>query len=194
LFTAQTVLHEAALRCEQTPPSSFEEKSGFAQAARALYPDILDTALAHSDWAFASKVQPLAQEANPDFHPDLPLAFELPEDLVQFRELLGAPDVVFQVFANNQFRSDQAGPHHVRYTARITDESRMTPTFRRALALALAARLAPLFNPVQNRIAALEQERDGTFAEARRLDALSASPRNWRGEDHAVDWVQAAMQ
>lgn len=201
-LVAYDILYEAALRVEQTPPASPQDGGRFARVAGQVYPAVLAAALSHCDWGFASRVQTLVQIVDTNSHPSLSFTWQLPEDLVQFRELIGNNEthcpVKYQFAADRRLITDTEGPHQIRYTAQIDNEALMPPTFRRALALALASRLAGTFMPVASRIQLLEAERDDAFAEARRLEGRNVSERNWYLGDTAegimIDWAAEAQR
>lgn len=187
-FSTSGVVSMAFRLMEMEAPSSFGDDSREAVAATEQYPVALETCLEHCEWTFASRVARLSQVAPVPtaVDPELTFEFERPGDLLVIRSLVPL-DIVWRLDAD-RLRTDYAGPIHVRYTARIEDESRMPAQFRSAVAYRLASLLSPFWSTSLNRAQALSDQADEWLTRARRADRGGASPQRWDGRDPAADW------
>ena len=188
------IVAQAFRLLEMSPPSSLGDASEQAVAAAEQYGVALEACLAGCDWSFASRVGRLAQvAASPTaVDPELTFEFERPADLLVVRSL--APcDIVWRLDAD-RLRTDFSGPIHIRYTARIEDETRLPAEFRTAVAYRLAGFLAPRWTTSLNRAQALSDAAEDWLTRARRTDRGSASPRRYDGRDMGPSWAEAMVR
>jgi hypothetical protein len=176
---------------EQSPISSFGDDSPQAADAAEQYPVALDTCLAHCDWSFASRLADLPPALAATVDPDLPHAYARPSDLVTLRDVW--PRCAAFRLDEDFLRADQAGPLRIRYTCRITDETRLPGAFRTAVAYELASLLAPKYTTSLSRGLNLHKASEDYLARARRDDRGGASGQRYDGRDREGDWVREAV-
>lgn len=176
---------------EMSPISSFGDDSEQGLAAAAQYPVALDICLADCDWSFASMVASLPKVDEPSLDPDLPHVYQRPSGLVAIRDI--HPRETEWRLDADRLRADHGGPIVIRYTGRLTDETRLPGDFQTAVAYRLASLLAPRWTTSINRAEALRQAGDEYLERARRADRRSASPRRHDGRPRQCDWDMAAI-
>lgn len=175
---------------EMQPISSFGDESEQAISATDQYPVALGICLERSDWSFASQPAQLPPVIEASGDPDLPYVFQRPSNLVRIQTV--QPDDVVWRLDNDRLRADAPGPLWIRYTARITDETRLPKLFTTAVAYRLASLLAPRWTTSINRASALLDASDKYLEEAARADRRSASARRYDGADRQSDWASVA--
>lgn len=188
------IVAQAFRLMEMSPLSSFGDGSEQAAAAEEQYPVALEACLEACDWSFARRVARLQQVAPEPtaVDPDLTFEFERPANLLVVR--IVRPDEIDWRLDEDRLRADRPGPLHVRYTARLIDETRMPAGFRTAVAYRLAGFLAPRWTTSLNRAQGLSDQADDWIVKARRVDRASASPQRYDGRDAQPDWSGAAIR
>lgn len=188
------IVAQAFRLIEMSPLSSLGDGGEQAAAAEEQYPVALEACLEACDWSFARRVARLQQVA-PDpvaLDPALTFEFERPADLLVVRRV--TPEEIDWRLDADRLRADRPGPLHVRYTARVTDETRMPAGFRTAVAYRLAGFLAPRWTTSLNRAQGLSDQADDWIVKARRVDRASASAQRYDGRDAQPDWSGAAIR
>lgn len=194
-IAASTIVAQAFRFIEATPPSSFDDDTEKAQAAKEQYPEALAQCLEASDWSFASTMALLAQAALPAFaiaDADLPYFYTLPGDLIRLHEV-GDAGTRWRRDAIG-LRADEAAPLRIRYTANVTTESRMPATFRVAVSLQLALLLGPRWLTTAAKMQALQAQAQQTLRQAMREDARMASSARYDGLDDQGDWATEVLR
>lgn len=190
------IVAQAVLELEAAPISSFAEDHEFPRNLAKHYPRALDTCLTASNWSFARVLAALPQATAPSGaaeDPDLPYLFKVPSDCVKLRDVDG--DTIAWRRDEGFIRASAPASLNIRYTRRITDETKLPATFREWVALELAIRLAPKHLQTRTKRADLK-----TMAlDARRIaleeDRNMASGVRWDGDDDAAsDWVELATR
>lgn len=191
-IAASTIVQQAFRALELAAPSSFGDESPQAAAAAEQYPEALRMCLEVADWSFASDIAALpAAIPGTDVvaDPDLPHAFVLPDSFVALRQVYEADN--WRI--DRQFlRTDMSGPLRIRYTALITDETRLPAWFRLAVALRLASLVSPQWLGDVGKRDRIAQDAEITMRQALRMDARNASPKRWDGLDRQEDWALGA--
>lgn len=185
---AASIVHQAFILMERTPPASTGDGTPEADDAALLYPEALASVLEASDWSFASRLIHLSEIALPSImaaDPDLPHLYELPTDLLRLREA-GDRTTAWRI-DGGYLRSDMPGPLRLRYTMRIIDEQQATAGFRMAVAAALAVRLAPRWLGTSAKVDYLARLAEDRLARAARDDRATGSAATWHG-GAAEDW------
>lgn len=191
---AAAILAEAFLRMELSPPASFADDSEQAQTAALIYPEALRSCLEFCDWSFASTFTQLSEAVLPAGvlpDPVLPYAFTIPGECLRLREV-GDRATRWRV-DGRRLRADQPGPLPVRYTAMIASEANLPARFRQAVALELAARLAPRWLGTATKIEGLNAQADGALRLAARDDRAMGSQTSWRG-DQPDEWLGSIVR
>lgn len=188
------IVAQAFRLMEMSPPSSLGDASEQAIAAVEQYGVALEACLENCDWSFASRVGRLAQVAPiaTAVDPELTFEFERPADLLAIRDI-SPRGMVWRLDAD-RLRTDISGPIHIRYTARIEDETRLPAQFRTAVAYRLAGFLAPRWTASMNRAQGLSDAADDWLTRARRGDRGSASPVRYDGRDPVESWSASAVR
>lgn len=189
IFAAASIPAQAFRFMELAPISSFGDDTPHAQDAADQYPIARRMCLEACDWSFASRVAALPPRSLPSYDPDPDLhwAFAAPGDCVRLIEV-GDPWVTWRR-DGNLIRADQAGPLRVRYTADVTDEGQMPALFQTAVALRLAALLAPMWVGSDSKTQSLDQRAALALQAAMRTDARQASQQRYDGRSWGVeDW------
>lgn len=176
---------------EMSPISSFGDDSEQAIAASAQYPIALGSCLEDSDWSFASRMASLPAVVETSLDPDLVHVFQRPADLVRVQDVYPAY-ARWRLDAERLF-ADQPAPLLIRYTAMITDETRLPKLFQTAVAYRLASLLAPRWTTSANRAEILDEKAEGWLEKARRSDRRSASVSRWDGRPPQADWRAVAV-
>lgn len=188
------IVAQAFRLMEMSPISSLGDGSEQAAAAEEQYPVALDACLEACDWSFARRVARLQQVA-PELvaiDPELTFEFERPASLLVVR--IVTPAEIDWRLDEDRLRADHPGPLHIRYTARVEDETRMPAGFRTAVAYRLAGFLAPRWTTSINRAQALSDQADDWIVKARRVDRASASSQGYDGRAAQPDWPGAVVR
>lgn len=170
--------------------ADLDEATKEARVASLFYDATLDELLARRQWTFAVSVTELAARAD-DPPPGWDHMYGLPGDCVQVigaywsawdeREIryeLQHVDGTRVLVANTE-------PVYCRYTRRVTDPELMTPLFREAFELLLAARMAFDLTAAGSRVGELEALATRSFNRAASRDAMeSHAARLHRGSWH----------
>lgn len=192
-IATSTIAQQAFRFMEMRPPASFGDSSEQATSAVEQYDVALAMCLEAVDWSFASAIAslpPVADETVTTADSRYPYAYALPGDCLMFREVL-VTGAAYRL-DENHLRCDIEGPLPVRYTRRITNETRMPGTFQTAVALQLAVLLAPRWVEVSSKIDRLEERLGDAIRRAAKTDARTASPTGWHAEANGIDWATEA--
>lgn len=190
-----TVVAQAFRLLEMTPPSSFADQSEKAVAVAQQYPVVLEALLELCEWSFATKLAELSETPLPEGQardPDLAFLYQVPGDLLMVR----AVDPRGTVWRRDAdfLRADQPKMLSIRYTARVSDETRMPASFRTALSHRLAADLSSRFAASRGKARDLVETAALALQQAVQADRNNASPRRWDGRDAPGDWVAEALR
>ena len=161
------------------------------------YPVALNTCLEYADWSFASVQRILPQASLPigsGADPDLPYFFELPAGMVRLHEVGDADGTAGWRRDAEGLRCDTAGPLRIRFTAIVADETALPAHFQTAVALHLAALLAPRWMPTASKQDRIEARARDALAQAARQDARQASSQRYDGLPDTGDWVRSARR
>lgn len=190
------IVAQAFRLMEMQPISSFGDTSEQAIAAAAEYLPALDSCLEEADWSFARQPTELPSVVEVSGDADLPYVYARPSDLLVIRHV--EPKCTVWRLDADRLRADQPAPLWLRYTARVTDESKLGAAFRIAVAYRLASLLAPRWTKSANRSETLREAADGYIEKALVADRGSASGRRWDGrEDYwgaGGDWATEAVR
>lgn len=192
-IAASNIAAQAFRYLEKSPISSFADDSEEASAATAQYPLALDMCLEAGDWSFASTLRDLSERAatvDMVTDEDLPHVYTPPADVLRLRDV-GPEGTRWRLDADG-LRADAEAPLRIRYTARVTNEAALPAAFQTAVALRLAALLAPRFLNTQSKVQALQDEARYQLKEALRQDARNASHLRYDGLADQGDWVTEA--
>lgn len=192
-IATSTIAQQAFRFMEMRPPASFGDSSEQATSAVEQYDVALAMCLEAIDWSFASAIANLPPVADAEItaaDSRYPFAYALPGDCLILREVLLA-GAAYRL-DENHLRCDAEGPLPVRYTRRVTNETRMPATFQTAVALQLAVLLAPRWVEVSSKIDRLEARLGDAIRRAARTDAGTASPMGWHAEANGIDWATEA--
>lgn len=186
------ILAQAFRLLERTPISSFADDSEEAVAAADQYPVALDICLERADWSFASAIASLSEVVEPSPDPELRHVYQRPGDLVMVREMRGCAAWRLD---SDRLRADRPGPIVVRYTRRVTDETRLPAMFKTAAAYRLASLLAARWTTSINRSETLREVSEDYLVAAARADRRSASGQRYdEAPEHlSGDWASAAV-
>lgn len=176
---------------EMSPISSFGDDSEQGISATDQYPVALDVCLEHGDWSFASQPVQLPAVAEPSGDPHLEFVYNRPGDFLKMQAVW--PKGVRWRMDGDRLRADAPAPLFIRYTRRLTDETRLPGLFRTAVSYRLASFLAPRWTTSLNRSETLRAASDEYLAQAARADRWSASSERYDGEEPEGDWVAAAL-
>lgn len=177
---------------EMSPISSFGDDSEQAIGAAAQYGVALASCLEDSDWSFASKMASLPAVVETSLDPVLVHVFERPFDLVRVQDVF--PQYAQWRLDADRLRADQPAPLLIRYTALVSDETRLPGLFQTAVAYRLASLLAPRWTTSANRAEILAEQAEDWLEKARRSDRRSASVSRWDGRAPQADWRGVAVQ
>lgn len=163
------------------------------RAARLLarnYAQTRDEVLRAHPWNFAvTRALLAAASAAPAF--GWTRAFPLPADCLRLLPVVsggrldGAP--VAHEIEGGAVLTDALAPLAVRYVRRIGNPSEFDPLFARALAARLAVYVGHVLTGKQSYVERIGRIYDDILVEARRIDALEATPPVPLGED----WIEA---
>lgn len=192
--SATSIIVAQAFRfMEVTPPSSLDDDTEKAAAAREQYEIALRMCLEAADWSFASTLVNLPLFTPPETtaaDPNFPYSYSLPGDLVRLHEV-GDGSVRWRRDAV-ALRADQTAPLQIRYTSMITNEAALPATFQIAVALQLALLLGPRWLTTNSKMDGLAGQHSRAISEARRQDARMAASARYDGLDDHGDWVAEA--
>ena len=187
---AASIVDQAVILMEKSPPSRFGDDSPEAQDAARHYPEALRSCLEACDWSFASRTVLLNRiAALPEgmiATSDFPYLFALPDDHLVPRQV-GDRSTRWQV-EDIYLRADDAGPLHLRYTRVIDNERQVSARFRLAVAAELAVRLSPRWLGTATKVEGLIGQAEVSLRRAMAADKANASQVTWRG-DEPQDWV-----
>lgn len=188
-IATSTIVSQAFRLMEKSPISSFADDSEEAAAAAEQYEVAMGMCLEACDWSFASVYAALPEASVPGAaaDPDLGYAYQMPADCVVLQEV-GAIGTVWRR-DRDLIRADQAGPLPVRYTGKITDESRLPAIFRTAVAYQLAALLAPRWVNTRTKIADLQSAAEQYLKKSMARDRNQASAMRYDGQPDEGDWA-----
>lgn len=196
-IASSTILPQAFRLMEVTPPSSFDDASEQATAAKEQYNPALRIALESYDWSFARGVQALpalaALPAGEIADPDLPYAVSLPADFLILRKVYGEDCFNWRV-DGRLLRSEQAGPVTIRYTRLIEREKYLPATFQLVVAYHLAVLLMNRFVKTRVKRNELKADLSDAVQAAQINDRHSARIGRIDGLPDSVDWVQEARR
>ncbi|MFN3953214.1 MAG: hypothetical protein ACK4LQ_02095 [Pararhodobacter sp.] len=178
---------------ELDPISSFADDSDQARMAAQFYPKALEAVIGGTDWSFASTLVELPEADLPGqvVDPDLPWHYALPADVLRIRHV--ADGRASWRRDKLVLRADRPGPLLLRYTARITDESRIPAEVSELIAYRLALIMAPRWLGSQTKRDQLRRDMTALMPEARRADADQASMQPYQ-DTGGDDWVRSAMR
>ena len=191
-----------AFRFVQTAPIGFFENDTEQRVTAAeAWTDAHDACLLNCDWSFASAIVALSLsdlQAGQRADADLPYFYKLPGDVIQLREV-GLQGVTRWRIDTEGLRSDQAAPLRVRYTSRVTDPALLPASYRLAVALHMAVRLAPRWIGRTANMYALEGSANKALMRARLADARTANAAPavvkdtlWADDADDLDWASEA--
>ena len=175
------------------PPSSLADGAAPVQDAARFFAEAADSVIEGADWSFASVSVDLVPALRPDLaaDPRLPWLYVLPPEALVIRRVGHGPVNLRRDL--DVLRADDPGPLHVRYTARIADESRLPAAVRQLMALRLAQLMGGRWLTVPEKLAQIDRRAEAALIEARRQDARQASSAVW-GEPDARDWARMAVR
>lgn len=186
------IVAQAFRLLERTPISSLADDSEEAIAAASQYDVALGSCLADGDWTFASTLASLPAVDEPSLDPILAHVFQRPADLIRVQDVM--PSGVRWRLDADRLRTDCPAPLVIRYTARITVETRLPDLFKTAVSYRLASLLAPRWTASINRADELFEKSEDYIARARRSDRRQASPERWDGRNPVRGWGSIAVQ
>ena len=191
VIAASNIAAQAFRLMEMSPISSFADESEQAQSAAEQYPEALAQCLEANDWSFASKVATLPPASLP-VDADLPYSYVRPGDFVRLIRV--QPEGVIWRLDADALRADQAGGLTIRYSFKITNESKLPALFKSAVAYQLATMLAPRWTKSANRTEFLSKMAADALQKAKFSDRKSASSRRYDGGDREADIVGDALR
>lgn len=144
-----------------------------ANAARRHYFDVRDELLESYTWDFAiSTAQVAADSSAPAF--GYSNAYTLPGDYLRlFKIYLQSDQYAIQ---GGKILSNYSAPLDIYYVAQITDPTRFSPLFMKALTLQLAAAMCELLTQSTSKKKELLEEFEAAIAEARRIKSIQQPP------------------
>lgn len=191
VLATSTIVAQAFRFMEKGPISSFADTSTEASDAAEQYPIALGMCLEEEDWSFARKFDQLARVATLPVgtiaDPDLPYAYKLPSDLVQFREVLSTP-IKWRI-DSDFFWCDTETPPIVRHTWMIDQESKLPSWFQTTVAYQLADKLAPVHVGARTKRQEIKDGLAAAMRKAKKSDAHTASQARWDGQAEEGDWA-----
>lgn len=194
-IAAATIIAQAFRFMEVTAPSSLADESQKARDANEQYPNALRQCLEMGDWSFASALVYLPEAdlpATSASDPNLPHFYRLPGDLISIREI---GDYGFEPKWRRDLiglRCDQPAPLRLRYTALITDESKLPALFRTAISLSLASLLGPMWQTTDTKMQRFQSQFDQAIKTVMRHDARMASSARYDGLPDQGSWADEA--
>ncbi|MEM9579056.1 MAG: hypothetical protein AAF891_00095 [Pseudomonadota bacterium] len=194
-IAASSIAAQAFRFMELSPPSSFQDDSPKAAAAKEQYPLALGLCLELYDWSFARKhatLPPIAEGSIEYDDPQLPGQFSIPGDMVKIRSTV-PEDVSWRLDGLRIFAS-VTDALTIRYTYRVNNEALLPALFQTLVSYELAVRLAPTYVSSRTKRAQLKEDMAGAFDMAKRTDGHTASEKRYDGDDHFVDWAQEAIR
>lgn len=186
------ILAQAFRALELPPISGFGGDATEVIAAQAQYDVARHMVIEACDWSWASTLKNLAEIAEAVEDADLPYAYQLPADCLSIRAVIPA-SAAWRV-DGRILRSDQQAPLRVRYSADVTNENLIPATARTAIALQLAALLAPKWLPTASKMQMLKAELQDAMARAMRNDRGQASVQPYDPTRPSFDIVAEALR
>lgn len=196
-IAAATIIAQAFRFMEVTAPSSLDDDSPKARDANEQYPNALRQCLEMADWSFASTLAflPEAELSITDAaDPDLPHFYRLPGDLITAHEVGDYGDGTKWRRDLIGLRANVPAPLRLRYTALITDESKLPALFRIAVSLTLAGLLGPIWQTTDSKMQRLQAQAEQSIKTAMRHDARNASTARYDGEPEQSIWADEATR
>lgn len=192
---ASTIIAQAFRFMEVTAPSSLSDDSAKARDANEQYTNALQQCLEMCDWSFASVLAYLPEAdlpATTAIDPSKPYFYRLPGDLISIREVgdFGKEPAWRRDLIG--LRSDQPAPQRLRYTALVTDESKLPALFRKAVSLQLACLLGPIWQTTDTKMQRLASDLEVSLKLAMRHDGRNASTERYDGLPDQGSWVDEA--
>ena len=184
---------EAFRLIELQPGSSLADGGEKSQAAEEQYPLALQECLETAEWSFASVLAKLPAGVLPGTSAadlDLPYFYSLPGDCIRILSV-GDSWTAWRLDAVG-LRADDPAPLTIRYTAMMTNEAKMSASFRLFVSLALAIRLSPLYQTSEGKLQQLRDMHKEQRALAMRQDARTASQARTDDLEQQDDWVTEA--
>lgn len=196
-LATSTIVAQAFRFMEVSSLAGFGEDSDEATMALQAYPDALRACLEYTDWSFASRLQSLPMATLPvdgGADPDFPYFFHLPDGLVRVQELRDTTGEVAWRRDMEGIRADTAGPLLIRFTALVETESLLPANFRTAVALHLAALLAPRFGLTASKLDRIEAMARDRLSGASAQDGGQASATRYDDQPDHGDWATEARR
>jgi hypothetical protein len=199
VLEASALIGQALRFMRLHPIARFAPDTELRPALQQAFDSAMDDCLAACDWSFASTLARLPGAALPQgvtADDALPTTCQLPGDLVRIQSVL--PVGARWRIDGARLRSEAAAPITIRYTARVSREEVLPASFKTAVALHIAARLAArwagsgaepeslLADAVRTLRRAMRE--DGRTAAAERI--LDAPDLGYGGD---ADWAHEAM-
>lgn len=195
-IATSSIVAQAWRFMELSPISSFDDDTEQARSAGEQYEPALRYCLAKADWSFASVIANLPAADLPDTVAadlDLPHFYQPPGDLIRLHEV-GDRYTEYRLDLHG-LRASDAAPLRIRYTALITDESKLPAGFQASVALRLAIMLGPKWLTTQSKMESLKRDFTAELATAKKEDGRSAS--GSRYDDNQAqhdDWATEATR
>ena len=154
--------------------SDVSEDSFEARMCNARYEDTRDACLRAHPWNFATKYTTLAKTVNaPAWR--WSYEYQLPAAYIRVLEMYDLGDQ-FEIVAGNLLYSNYDSPLKLKYTAKITDPSKMDESFKQAWATFLAAELALSISKDENRSKFLYDTFERKMSDARFYESVEKGP------------------
>lgn len=190
------IANMACLALKVAAPSSIEDDSDLAQDLRLNFPDARDRCLEAADWSFATSYRSLAllTEFPTEYlaDPDLPYTYAFPSGA---RKILQVGDGLCKWRRDaDGIRAELPPPLAVRVTVTSPQETLWPAEFRNAVAMTLAAMLAPKWMSAASDIDALERRAERSMKQAMRNHGPDASLMRYDGQPDEGDWLSEARQ
>lgn len=200
-FGSSAIVSQTFRDLQMAPPAYWADPAEQIASVLEMWPETHATLLENCDWSFASAfvllsaVDPAQGAAS---EPDQAWLYRVPGDLIQVREV-GVPGVTKWRIDGEWLRADAPPPLRLRYTSRVTDPALLPAAYRRAVALKLAAQLAPRWigrTPDAMRIEIAAEE---ALALAKKIDGkgtASAAAYDPDADDDRpyLDWASEALE
>ncbi len=193
-IATSTIVAQAFRFAELRAISSLADNSPQAASAAQAYPEAINLVLEAYDWSFARILVTLPPTttlpAGAVADPDLAGLFTLPSGFLTLRMVY--PEGLAYRIDQGVLRADRTDDLTIRYTAMQTDEAKMPPAFKQAVALQLAVLLAPEWVAARTKRVQMQDDLRMALAAAIRADRCSASPSRLDGRPEQTDWAQDA--
>lgn len=191
-----TILPQAFRIMEVSPPSSYDDNSEKARAAREQYPTARDMVLERYDFSDSRWVVTLAQytlsEARQEYpDPNLPFTVRLPDGMLKLRCVYDGDTFKWRKDGRLIRFDKDIETLTIRGSRRIEREPDMDATTRTLIAYQLAALLAPRFVTTRTKKVTIRNEMAEVASVAIANDAHTAAAYQLDGYEDG-DWVEAA--